>query len=261
MKKLFNILLMLAIICAFSVRVFAQPDEQLTREQAAARILDYQAKVNELDAKYKAVDADVNGLKLSLEQTKKATVDCNESLYKLVGATNADVDKFRQRIGQLEGKVRAMRSLSDDVLADKQDEVKLLEEELNTIRGEKMCCLPEFFNKVISLAKDINPGLIREKKIKTYTVGNWADTKDCMWNIAGKMEIFGDPFQWPKIWQANTTIVRNPDIIHPGQVLTLPQKGPKTDDDAKAERKYWRQKRAAQEKPEADKAKEAAPKK
>ena len=60
------------------------------------------------------------------------------------------------------------------------------------------------------------------------------------------MEIYGDPFQWPKIWQANTDQIRNPDIIHPGQVLKVPPAGPKTDDESKAERKYWRKKRAAQ---------------
>ena len=49
-----------------------------------------------------------------------------------------------------------------------------------------------------------------------------------------------------KNWQANTDQIRNPDIIHPGQVLKVPPAGPKTDDESKAERKYWRKKRAAQ---------------
>ena len=107
-----------------------------------------------------------------------------------------------------------------------------------------------------------NSGKFREKKIKSYTVGTWAENKDCLWNISGKVDIYGDPFQWPKIWQANTSIVRNPDIIHPGQVLTLPQKGPQSTDDQKALRKYWRNKRAAQEKAEGtEKPKEEAPKK
>jgi nucleoid-associated protein YgaU len=65
-----------------------------------------------------------------------------------------------------------------------------------------------------------------------------------LWNISGKAEIYGDPFQWPKIWQANTDIIRNPDIIHPGQVLKIPPPGPKTDEETKAERRYWRDKNA-----------------
>jgi nucleoid-associated protein YgaU len=118
-----------------------------------------------------------------------------------------------------------MQRLSDDVLADRQDDVMALEAKLNELRGHKLSLIPEFYNEILKLAKDINPGLIREKKIKNYTVGTWAENRDCLWNIAGKIEIYGDPFQWPKIWQANTGIIRNPDIIHPGQVLVLPGKG------------------------------------
>jgi nucleoid-associated protein YgaU len=262
MKKSNLILLLIVFGLLFSSKAFSQPDEQLTKEQATARILEYQTKVADLEAKLKEADGEYISYQKKLEETKKALIDCNESVYKLVGATPADVDKFRQKLGVIEGKLRTMQRLSDDVLADKQDEVKALEAELNLLRGEKIAVLPEFFNKIQSLAKEINPGLLREKKIKSYTVGTWADNKDCLWNISGKMDIYGDPFQWPKIWQANTNLVRNPDIIHPGQVLTLPQKGPQTNDEQKALRKYWRNKKAAEEKAAGtEKPKEEAPKK
>lgn len=182
-----------------------------------------------------------------LETTKKNTVDCNEALYKMIGANLEQVAAFREKLGKIEGKIREMQRLSDDVLADKQDEVMALEAELNELRRDKISVLPEFYNRIIKDAKEINPGLIREKKIKSYTVRSWFENRDCLWNIAGNADIYGDPFQWPKVWQANTDLIRNPDIIHPGQVLTIPQAGPKTPDELKAERKYWRQKRAAME--------------
>ncbi|MBQ6269954.1 MAG: LysM peptidoglycan-binding domain-containing protein [Bacteroidetes bacterium] len=138
-----------------------------------------------------------------------------------------------------------MKVLSNDELADRRSDVEALEAELNTLRGNKLAVIPEFYDRILNLAREIK-GLYREKKISGYTVGTWAQDRDCLWNISGKMEIYGDPFQWPKIWQANTDQIRNPDIIHPGQVLKVPPAGPKTDDESKAERKYWRKKRAAQ---------------
>jgi hypothetical protein len=69
-----------------------------------------------------------------------------------------------------------------------------------------------------------------------------------LWNISGKADIYGDPFQWPKIWQGNTDMIRNPDIIHPGQKLMIPAPGAETSDEMKAERSYWRKKRAAEAK-------------
>ena len=33
---------------------------------------------------------------------------------------------------------------------------------------------------------------------------------------------YGDAQMWPKIFEANRDQIKNPDLIHPGQVLTLP---------------------------------------
>ncbi len=33
---------------------------------------------------------------------------------------------------------------------------------------------------------------------------------------------YGDAAAWPKIFEANRDIIKNPDLIHPGQTLKLP---------------------------------------
>lgn len=251
MIKMKKITYLLIFVFAASVS-FAQmppaskPDLQLTEEEAALRIQDYQAKVNDLQTKLDKLNEKAAGLEQDLQNTVNNLQDCREATKKLLGYNDADLEAFRQKLGQIEGKVREMKGLSNDELADRRDEVVALEAQLNELRGNKISLIPEFYNKIIYLAKEIK-GLYREKKIRSYTVGTWAEDRDCLWNISGKMEIYADPMQWPKIWQANKDIIRNPDIIHPGQVLTLPPKGPKTEDEIKAERRYWRQKREAME--------------
>jgi nucleoid-associated protein YgaU len=168
---------------------------------------------------------------------------CNDAIYALLGASEADINSFRERLGRIEGRVREMQRMSDDQLAERTDEIKGLEDQLNALRRERISGIPEFYTKIQSIARDIK-GLYREKKIKGYTVGTWAENRDCLWNISGRPEIYADPFQWPKIWQANTGQIKNPDIIHPGMVLNVPPPGPKTDEESKAERVYWRKKRA-----------------
>ena len=34
---------------------------------------------------------------------------------------------------------------------------------------------------------------------------------------------YGDANQWRRIWEANRDLVKNPDLIHPGQVLKIPR--------------------------------------
>lgn len=245
--------LLFAILALISTNnIFAQrapdslADSLLTKQQAILRIADFQDIVKNLEEKLKTTQDKNSDLKVRLDEAKKNLKDCEDAIAQMIGASNAEIEAFKQKLGVLEGKVRDMKRLNDDELADKTEEIKGLENELNALRANKISILPDIFPRVVTLAKDIK-GLYREKKIKGYTVGTWAENRDCLWNIAGKLEIYGDPMLWPKIWQANKEIIRNPDIIHPGQVLTLPEKAPKNDDEKKAERKYWRLKRAAAE--------------
>lgn len=50
----------------------------------------------------------------------------------------------------------------------------------------------------------------------TYTVA----AGDCLWNIAQKL--YGTGTRWPELYEANRTIIRDPNQIQIGQVLTVP---------------------------------------
>lgn len=49
----------------------------------------------------------------------------------------------------------------------------------------------------------------------TYTVVEG----DSLWKIAG--ELLDDPTEWPSIWGQNADQIEDPDLIFPGQVLTI----------------------------------------
>lgn len=51
---------------------------------------------------------------------------------------------------------------------------------------------------------------------KTYTVVRG----DCLWNIAKRF--YGNGAQYTKIYNANKDKIKNPNLIYPGQVLTIP---------------------------------------
>jgi nucleoid-associated protein YgaU len=52
---------------------------------------------------------------------------------------------------------------------------------------------------------------------RTYTVVKG----DTLSKIAQSM--YGDANKWRKIYEANTDLITNPDVIHPGQVLKIPE--------------------------------------
>ena len=53
--------------------------------------------------------------------------------------------------------------------------------------------------------------------VRTYVVVSG----DSLSRIAKQQ--YGDAKKWPKIYEANRNIIKNPDLIYPGQVLRIPE--------------------------------------
>jgi len=228
-------------------------DSMLIKDEAKIRIGDFlqRVKVDTLDLE--KITSTVDNLKKDLDDARAKYQNCDEQLYSMIGSTPADVEKFRQKIGVLDGKIREKQRLSGEVLATQKEEIDALTNQLKEICKNKICLLPDIYDKVLGMARDIK-GIYTQienankvVKEKTYTVGTWEKDRDCLWNIAGKLDIYGDPFMWPKLWLSNPDLIRNPDIIRPGQVLKVNPAGPATSEETKKVRQYWRHKRTVQE--------------
>ena len=44
---------------------------------------------------------------------------------------------------------------------------------------------------------------------------------DHLWGIAGKSNVYGNPYKWPLIYKANSDKITDADLIHPGQILDI----------------------------------------
>ncbi|MBN2018156.1 MAG: LysM peptidoglycan-binding domain-containing protein [Candidatus Cloacimonetes bacterium] len=61
-------------------------------------------------------------------------------------------------------------------------------------------------------------------KIPRGLPSSWKVYKgECLWTISSYPEIYNDPFQWPKIYRANTDQIKDPDLIYPNQILRIPR--------------------------------------
>lgn len=73
------------------------------------------------------------------------------------------------------------------------------------------------FSNVQSGSSSTAPAPVEPAKtVKTYVV----QKGDSLSKIA-KQE-YGKASDWPKIFEANRDIIKNPDLIHPGQTLKIP---------------------------------------
>jgi tetratricopeptide (TPR) repeat protein len=61
---------------------------------------------------------------------------------------------------------------------------------------------------------------------KYYTVRLIPKRRDCFWRIAEYDFVYGDPFKWRILYEANKGDLKypdNPDLIFPGQVFVIPE--------------------------------------
>jgi len=72
------------------------------------------------------------------------------------------------------------------------------------------------FSDVVSGSSSTAPAPKDEAVTRTYTVVSG----DSLSKIAKK--ILGNAGRWKEIWEANKDQIKNPDLIHPGQVLKIP---------------------------------------
>jgi hypothetical protein len=60
---------------------------------------------------------------------------------------------------------------------------------------------------------------------RQYIVRSWAVYRDCLWNIAGYSWVYGDPYKWRILYEANRSRMpqpNNPDLIEQGMILEIP---------------------------------------
>lgn len=58
-----------------------------------------------------------------------------------------------------------------------------------------------------------------------YVVRPWADTRDCLWNIAGRSYVYNNPWLWENIYDANKNAFpdpKDPNVISVGTKLRIP---------------------------------------
>jgi len=190
------------VLLFLSLSTFAQ--EEMTKE-------DWENEINRLNEQKQSLQQELTALQGevdNLKNTKQGSYDdCMNELYALVGATKADVENFRRMVSELNGQIQRKES-------PKTERQKMLD----SLKAMRISALPEFFDRVHTQMQRALDAWQDEAAEKSYTVKRG----DHLWGIARKKEHYGNPFAWPKIYQANRDQIKNPDLIYPKQTFKIP---------------------------------------
>jgi nucleoid-associated protein YgaU len=185
--------------------------------------------------------------KLSKEQRDAYCAELDQQLAQLQSSASSETNKASQLSSQLQSIQGEIRNLQGQVDAAKGDTDKLQEQvdyfeslpKTHTVeKGEFLQKISEYeriyadplkWPRIYRANKDqisdpnlIYPGWVL--KIPRDWPHSWVVKKDeYLSKIASYWEIYDDPMQWTRIYEANKGQIRDPDLIWPDWELTIPR--------------------------------------
>jgi len=120
---------------------------------------------------------------------------------------------------------RDFHNLFDTEFSEAQD---LYDEGRDLLDDEEYGESIERFSDSIAKLDEID-AMYTEKDVlpRYYEVRLIPERRDSFWRIAEYEFVYDDPWEWPKLYERNKDVLRDPDnphLIHPGQVFEIPER-------------------------------------
>ncbi len=210
--------LVLSLLVGGMVGSVSAEETKITREQYTADLAEYTGREVQAQADIKTLDASIASLKSQIDEVQAVIDRINQEILALVGATEAHVKAFGQRLDTLLRQLQGLAALAPEELQRRRGELKAAAMDLAELKASQISALPEMAAKIVRAEKLLNDLMMRAPDQITYEVMKG----DHLWGIASKPEIYEDPYMWPRIYRANRTLINDPDLIYPKQMLTVP---------------------------------------
>ena len=215
------------LFVSFAV-IFTIGTSSLYAQQEKMRIEDYNielAKWMERERVAKAeiakLEKEIADLRAQLNDLDNQIAAMRQEFYRLLGYNQSQIDAFRKELGRLRQQIEGLLRLSLEELYDRLGEVERIGKRLEEMAADNRAKIPEIaaqLREVQGLFERLKARAAQAKpKIETYTVIRG----DYLWKIAGKTNIYADPYQWMRIYSFNRDAIKNPDLIFPDQIFKI----------------------------------------
>jgi len=191
-------------------------------------LVNFEQKLNEIKNKLDYYDQLPNSELYKSNQEIKNFIAQYEDLK---GENLAKVPQFQQDFAEIDSRIEMLQENMYPYGEYHEDEYAVVKGDyLVKIAGyEHIYNDPQKWGIIYRANRDQikDPDLIYPNQVFKIPRGlpsSWKVYKgECLWTISSYPEIYNDPFQWPKIYRANTDQIKDPDLIYPNQILRIPR--------------------------------------
>jgi nucleoid-associated protein YgaU len=212
------VLLTGAMAFSLATAVHAQ-DEEMTMEQYEAQLADWQKREADAQAAIEQCESEISSLKQEISSVNDQSSSVWNEIYALVGTDESGVAAYRNQLNGLQSEIDGLNALSPEELFKARADLEAAESRLNSMKESKVYALTEMQNKVADIEGQI--ARLRDKMPKAIYDEYTVVRGDYLWKIARKGDVYGDPFQWIRIYSYNRDQIDDPDMIFPNQVFKI----------------------------------------
>lgn len=167
--------------------------------------------------KIAALQIEIAALKARLAELNAQIQQTQADFWQALDSSPEGLQRFLEALSQLRAQIQGLLNLPPGELYKMGDEVARIETRFNELASQKVAKHPDaatVINDIRGLLNRLKNALANAKPpFDVYSVVSG----DYLWRIAQKPDIYGDPFQWIRIYTKNRDLIKDPDLIFPGQ--------------------------------------------
>ncbi len=188
-----SILLLLSGVMGFAQEKFTEEQAQAELLRVKDQLQQTEAKISSLESEIANLKSEITGLESKRDELKNKLAELKETWKK------CQYGRYKVVEGDWLSKIASMRNVYAD--------------------GKKWPMIYEANKDKIKNPNLIYPNwVLLIPTLDSYTVL----PGDCLWMIASYLSIYSDAKKWPEIYEANKDKIKDPDLIYPKQVITIP---------------------------------------
>lgn len=220
MKAFSKILFILSfglLLAALSSPAVAQ--EKMSMDEYRQQLAEWQKREADAKAAIPQVDAEIAALKAELASLDQQITKEWDDIYAMIGTDRAGVDAYRNDLKSLEAEVDGLMALSPEELFKRRAEIDALQARLDEMKKSKISVLSEMQDTIARIEGKLTQ--LRSRMPKAIYSEYNVERGDYLWRISGKQDIYGDPYQWMRIYSYNRDQIKDPDLIYPNQTFKI----------------------------------------
>jgi len=210
--------LLFILLLVINNSAFSQ-ERKIEMDNYQTQLATMQQREADARAKLDQLDADIADLKNQIDETQRQINTTWDEIYAMLGTNEAGVDAYRNALASIEREVDGLAALSPEELFKRRDDLEDIEKRLEEKKQSKIAFLTEMENKLMAIDGKI---AALKAKMPANIYDEYIVVKgDYLWKISKKDEIYGDPYQWIRIYCVNKDQIKDPELIFADQNLKI----------------------------------------